>query len=73
MLPTLPEEATPAERAILFAYSTGIHDPIEISRLLRPNSKSVVYRVLRDYREVLPSLRSPVARFIGNGLVSNIP
>lgn len=66
---TLPAEAKPHERAILFVYSTGIYDAKEIAKILRPDSKSVVYKVLKKYSDILPSLRSPVARFIGNGLI----
>lgn len=71
MIPTLPLEATPSERAILFAYSQGIVNPMEIVRLLRPKSKQKVYQTLKQYEEILPSLRivAPAQHFIGRGLI----
>lgn len=73
MIPSLPETATPAERAVLYTYFTGIHSPTEIAKLIRPRSKPEVYRILKKYSTLLPSLRlgSPAYRFIGKGLVYN--
>ena len=71
MLPTLPPEAKPAERAILYAYFNGVRQPMDIARLLRPNSKQEVYRTLKKYSELLPTLRvgAPTQHFFGNGLI----
>ncbi len=71
MIPTLPQEAKPYERAILYAYSQGIRTPAEIARLLSYKTKRPVEKCLRRYRDDLPDLVviQPMGRLIGNGLI----
>jgi hypothetical protein len=64
MNPKLPDDAKPFERGILFAYSTGIYEPMMIVRILRPKSKRQVYETLKKYKDILPELRSYPTRHI---------
>ena len=70
--PSTPQEAKPHEVAILLVYSMGIRDPLEIAKILHYPTKDSVYKVFRDYKEVLPTLRiyDPRDHFVGRGLVA---
>jgi hypothetical protein len=56
-LPDFPDEAKPHEVAILLAYSLGFTKPSTIAFALHYPTKDSVYKVLRKYRNSLPSLR----------------
>ena len=70
MIPTLPKEAKPHECGVLICYSLGHRSPEEIQNKLHYPTKDTIYRVLRKYRDILPSLVvAPQPRFIGRGLI----
>jgi hypothetical protein len=62
-----PPEAKPHEVAIMILYALGERDPKKIAQRLHYPTCDTVWRVFRDYKEELPSLRQ--GGFIGPGLV----
>ncbi len=72
VLPHFPQSAKPHEISIMLLYSLGYKDAKTIANILGYPTKDTAYKVLRKYRDILPTFRTeaPKTRLMGRGFVS---